>query len=40
MCDYTIIGCGDIGFRVAKELIKQGRQVQATIHFEEGTAVP
>jgi nucleoside-diphosphate-sugar epimerase len=40
MCDYTIIGCGDIGFRVAKELIKQGYQVQATIHFEEGTVVP
>jgi len=40
MCDYTMIGCGDIGFRVAKELIKQGKQVQATIHFEEGTAVP
>ncbi len=40
MCDYTIIGCGDIGFRVAKELIKQGHQVQATIHFEEGTVVP
>lgn len=40
MCDYTMIGCGDIGFRVAKELIKQGHQVQATIHFEEGSVVP
>ncbi len=40
MCDYTIIGCGDIGFRVAKELISQGHQVQATIHFQEGTVVP
>ena len=40
MCDYTIIGCGDIGFRVAKELIKQNFQVQATIHFEEGAVVP
>ncbi len=40
MSDYTIIGCGDIGFRVARELIKQNHQVQATIHFEEGTKVP
>ena len=40
MCDYTVIGCGDIGFRVAKELIEQGNQVQATIHFEEGAVVP
>ncbi|MCF6266058.1 MAG: NAD-dependent epimerase/dehydratase family protein [Desulfuromusa sp.] len=40
MCDYTMIGCGDIGFRVAKELIKQKKQVRATIHFEEGAVVP
>ena len=39
MSDYTIIGCGDIGFRVAKELIANGNQVQATAHFEEGTKV-
>ncbi len=35
-----MIGCGDIGFRVSKELIKQGHQVQATIHYEEGAKVP
>ncbi|MDX2478938.1 MAG: SDR family oxidoreductase [Desulfuromusa sp.] len=40
MSDFTIIGCGDIGFRVARELIKQDHQVQATIHFEEGAKVP
>ena len=39
MSDYTIIGCGDIGFRVAKELIAAGNNVQATSHFEEGTKV-
>ena len=38
--DYMIIGCGDIGFRVARELIQQNCQVQATIHFEEGIEVP
>ena len=38
--DYLIIGCGDIGFRVARELIKQNHQVQATIHFAEGAKVP
>jgi len=38
--DYLIIGCGDIGFRVARELIKQNHQVQATIHFAEGIKVP
>jgi len=38
--DYTVIGCGDIGFRVSQKLIKQGHQVQATIHFEEGDKVP
>jgi len=38
--DYLIIGCGDIGFRVARELIQQNHQVQATIHFEEGAKVP
>ena len=40
MSNFTMIGCGDIGFRVSRELIKQGHQVQATIHFEEGTNVP
>ncbi len=40
MSDYTIIGCGDIGFRVSRELISQGHRVQATIHFEEGVKVP
>ncbi len=40
MSDFTIIGCGDIGFRVARELIAAGNNVQATIHFEEGTKVP
>jgi len=38
--EFTIIGCGDIGFRVSKELIKQGHHVQATIHYEEGAKVP
>ena len=38
--DFTIIGCGDIGFRVARELINQGHQAQATIHFEEGVEIP
>jgi len=37
--DFTIIGCGDIGFRVARELIKQNHQVQATVHFEEGIKI-
>lgn len=40
MSDFTIIGCGDIGFRVARELLRQGHQVQATIHFDEGVKVP
>ena len=40
MGEYTIIGCGDIGYRVARELIAAGNKVQATIHFEEGTKVP
>lgn len=40
MSNFTMIGCGDIGFRVSRELIKQGHQVQATIHFEEGAKVP
>ena len=30
MMDYTIIGCGDIGKRVAMELLAQGCRVQAT----------
>jgi len=38
--EFTIIGCGDIGFRVSRELIQQGHQVQATIHYEEGVKVP
>ncbi|MCK5912599.1 MAG: SDR family oxidoreductase [Desulfuromusa sp.] len=40
MDKITIIGCGDIGFRVSRELIKQGHRVRATIHYEEGTKVP
>ena len=40
MSDYLIIGCGDIGFRVARELILLNHQVEATIHYEEGTKVP
>ena len=40
MCDYLIIGCGDIGFRVARELLEKNHQVQATIHFVEGAKVP
>ena len=39
MGNFTVIGCGDIGFRVSRELIKQGHQVQATIHYEEGVDV-
>jgi nucleoside-diphosphate-sugar epimerase len=35
MTDHTIVGTGDIGFRVARELVKQGQQVQGTVHFEE-----
>jgi nucleoside-diphosphate-sugar epimerase len=37
--EFTIIGCGDIGFRVSKELLKQGHQVQATVHYQEGVKV-
>ena len=33
--DYTIVGCGDIGLRVGKELVAQGQQVTATAHFTE-----
>ncbi len=40
MNNYTIVGCGDIGFRIARELISQGDQVQATVHFEEGVNIP
>lgn len=36
MSKYTIIGCGDIGLRVARKLIAQGGVVEATAHFEEG----
>lgn len=39
MSNYTIIGCGDIGFRVARELIKKDHQVQATVHFVEGSKI-
>lgn len=39
MSAYTIIGCGDIGLRVARRLIKQGEVVTGTAHFEEGVAV-
>ena len=35
MSDVVIIGCGDIGFRVARELHDQGRQVTATAHFAD-----
>ncbi|HMB14763.1 MAG TPA: SDR family oxidoreductase [Pelovirga sp.] len=38
MMAYTIIGCGDIGKRVAKELLSQGHRVQATAHDTEGAA--
>jgi len=38
MGNYTIVGCGDIGLRIAKELIATGQQVQAAVHFEEGVA--
>lgn len=36
MSEYTIIGCGDIGLRVARKLIDRGDCVDATAHFEEG----
>ena len=39
MCKYMIIGCGDIGLRVAGKLIAQGNTVEATAHFDEGVAV-
>ncbi len=39
MNQYTIIGCGDIGFRVARKLIGQGHQVQGTAHFAESAPV-
>ncbi len=35
MQDVTIIGCGDIGRRVGKILLKQGRQVLALVRSEE-----
>lgn len=34
--DYTIIGCGDIGTRVAQELLTLGHRVQATAHTADG----
>lgn len=39
MSEYTIIGCGDIGLRVARKLIALGSRVEATAHFDEGVAV-
>lgn len=38
MADYTIIGCGDIGKRVARELVNGGQRVQATAHYPEAVA--
>ncbi|MFO7765795.1 MAG: SDR family oxidoreductase [Pelovirga sp.] len=38
MIDYTIIGCGDIGKRLAKELLARHHRVQATAHDAEGAA--
>lgn len=38
MQDVTIIGCGDIGRRVGKELLKQGRRVQALVRSAENAA--
>jgi nucleoside-diphosphate-sugar epimerase len=35
MSGYTIVGCGDIGLRVGKELVAEGRQVTATAHSAE-----
>lgn len=39
MSDYTIIGCGDIGLRVARKLIQRGETVTGTAHFDEGSGV-
>lgn len=36
---YTIIGCGDIGLRVARRLLDNGAAVEGTAHFEEGATV-
>ena len=33
--DYVIIGCGDIGTRVAKELVTKGGRVQATVRHSD-----
>ncbi len=38
MKNYTIIGCGDIGKRVAKELLAQGCRVQATVRHVDDVA--
>jgi nucleoside-diphosphate-sugar epimerase len=38
MADYTIIGCGDIGGRVARDLLARGHRVQATAHYPEAAA--
>lgn len=38
MQEVTIIGCGDIGCRVGKELLQQGQRVLALAHGEEGAA--
>ncbi|PLY00355.1 MAG: NAD(P)-dependent oxidoreductase [Desulfuromonas sp.] len=39
MQTYTIIGCGDIGLRVARTLVAAGHQVQGTAHFADGADV-
>lgn len=39
MSDYTIIGTGDIGLRVARELVNRLHRVQGTVHFIEGVPV-
>ncbi len=39
MSDYMIIGCGDIGLRVAKELVAEGQQVTATAHYAASVPV-
>lgn len=38
MTDYTVIGCGDIGKRVARELVAKGCRVQVTAHHADQTA--
>lgn len=38
MSEYTIIGCGDIGLRVARKLRAQNHSVEATAHFVDGVS--